>query len=272
MKCSSFFAAVVLVLLMLSLPQSAGAQYFKFDRATYQDNEEVELAVDGILKFFGSVVGEGLYHTADMHSVAGLDVGLRASVATVPDDFGNLPVFQDENRVGLAFLHASVGLPAKFELLGRFFYFPMGSDIDLTLQPQRASDSRGGVTLIGGGLKYGLVQLPGLPKVMVLGAYHALFVPEEFDFGTVSTFSLKAVVSHSFVIATVYAGAGIDFTRLALSDDIQFPGLEGESFSGSEPQFTLGATVTPFPLVRVNGALSFGEFNSLNVGVGVSLR
>ncbi len=269
---SSLTIAVCFSLCLFALAPSAQAQYFKFDNNTYQSNGEVEDAVEGILKFFGAVVGDGMYHTADLHSVAGVDVGLRGVVANVPDEFDNLPVFQDESRVGLAFLHGSVGLPGNFELLGRFFYFPMGADADLNLDPQRAADSRGGITLLGGGLKYGLLQAPGLPKVMLLGAYHALMVPDEFDFGTVSTFSLKAVASYSVAIATIYAGAGIDFTKLKLNEDIPFPGLGGESFDGTETQFTVGATVTPFPLVRVNGGLSFGDFSSFNLGVGLSLR
>ncbi|MFQ5650378.1 MAG: DUF6588 family protein [bacterium] len=272
MKANLCRAVFAFVLLFCMIP-AATAQYFRFDnRQAYASEQDVEDAVETVLKFFSSFVGGGMYHTADLHDFGGLDVGLRGIVATIPDEFESVPVFDDENRIGLAFLHGSLGLPGRFELTGRFFYFPLGSDSDVTLDPPRAADSRGGVTLIGGGLKYGLVQLPGLPKVMLLAAYHALFVPEEFDFGTVSTFSLKAVASQSLPIFTVYVAGGIDLTRLKLDEDLPlFPDLGGKRFSGSEAHFTIGATVKPFPLLHVNASYSFSEFNTFDLGLGVSL-
>ncbi|MCZ6820010.1 MAG: hypothetical protein O7G31_11060 [Calditrichaeota bacterium] len=265
-----FFVFVLVVLLTLISSSSSQAQYFVFDEENYDQASDVEDAVGAALKFFGSVVGGGFFHTADLHSAGGFDVGIRGVVANVPEDFKTLPVFSEEDLVGLAFLHGSVGLPGNFELFGRFFYFPLGNGA--SLNPPRV-DSRGGVTLIGGGLKYGLVQLPGLPKVLVMGAYHALLVPSEFDFGTVGTLSLKAVASYSLPILTVYLGGGIDFTRLELDADLPFfPDLAGESFTENQPHFTVGAKVTPFPLLHVNGSYTFSEFKSFDLGIGVSFR
>lgn len=266
-----FFVFVLVVLLTLISSSSSQAQYFVFEQPTYQSAGDVEDAVGAALKFFGSVVGGGFFHTADLHSTGGFDVGIRGVIANVPEDFKALPVFSEQDFVGLAFLHGSVGLPGNFELFGRFFYFPLGDGQDVSLTPPRA-DSRGGVTLIGGGLKYGLVQLPGLPKVMVMGAYHALLVPSEFDFGTVGTLSLKAVASYSLPILTVYLGGGIDFTRLELTDLPFFPDLAGKSFTENQPHFTVGAKVSPFPLLHVNGSYTLSEFKSFALGLGVSFR
>lgn len=267
-----FFVFVVVTLLTVISFSPLQAQYFVFDEENYDQASDVEDAVGAALKFFGSVVGGGFFHTADLHSAGGFDVGIRGVIANVPEDFKTLPVFSEQDFVGLAFLHGSVGLPGNFELFGRFFYFPLGDGQDVSLTPPRA-DSRGGVTLIGGGLKYGLVQLPGLPKVLVMGAYHALLVPSEFDFGTVGTLSLKAVASYSLPILTVYLGGGIDFTRLELDADLPFfPDLAGESFTENQPHFTVGAKVTPFPLLHVNGSYTFSEFKSFDLGIGVSFR
>ncbi|RMF66676.1 MAG: hypothetical protein D6743_05985 [Calditrichaeota bacterium] len=255
----------VLLLTAFVAAPAARAQYFKFDTAT--NDTEIREDVDAILKFFNSLVGGGMFHTADLHSVAGLDIGLRGVVAKVPDKFKNLPVFSQENYLGLAFLHASFGLPGNLELFGRFFYFPIGSDQDLSATPPRA-DSRGGITLIGGGLRYGLLQLPALPKVMVMGAYHAVLVPDEFDFGTVSTVSFKGVVSQSLPLLTIYAGGGVDITSLKLSD--QF--LGGDRFNKADPHLTIGAEIKPFPLVHVEAAYNIREFNSFDLGLGLSFR
>lgn len=273
MKKGFLFFAFVTVINCVATP-GARAQYFRFDNLSAEDIDEgvPELEVEGILKFFGAVVGQGLYHTADLHNTGGLDVGLRGVVANVPDEFEGLPVFIDEERIGLAFLHGSLGLPGNFELMGRFFYFPLGSDVDLNLSPPRAADSRGGVTLIGGGVKYGLLQMPGAPKIMVMGAYHALLVPSEFDFGTVGTLSFKGVVSHSLPILAVYAGAGVDITSLKVNDDVPIQDFGGERFTETELHYTVGAQVKPLPLVHVNASLNFGDFNSFDLGLGVSFR
>lgn len=261
-----FIRVILSVVLIFFFISSAQAQYFKFDTA--QDDEEIREEVEAILQFFGALVGGGLYHTADLHNTGGLDVGLRGVVANVPDEFKDLPVFSEEDRLGLAFLHGSLGLPGNFELLGRFFYFPLGADQDINASPPRAADSRGGVTLIGGGLKYGLIQAPGVPKVLVMGTYHALFVPDEFDFGTVSTLSFNGVVSHSIPLLSVYAGAGVDITTLKLNDEF----LGGDRFSETVPHATLGAKVSVFPFVHVNGSYNIGKFNSFDLGIGVSFR
>lgn len=253
-----------------SMVTSAQAQYFKFRDAEGNPYPEqtIELEVEAILKMFGSVVGGGLFHTAALHQIGGFDVGLRGSVAMVPDEFESLPVFAEEDFVGLAFLHGSLGLPGNFELLGRFFYFPLGSEQDLNASPPRAADSRGGVTLAGIGVKYGLVQLPGVPKIMVLGAYHALFVPDEFDFGTVSTVSFKGVISHSLPILTVYGGGGVDITRLSLKEEF----LDGRSFTEALPHGTVGVKFSVFPFVHVDAAYNISEFPSFALGVGISFR
>jgi len=266
----------ILFLSSLIFAPGAQAQYFKFDNLTPADitigipRQEVK----AILGFFGSLVGSGLYHTADLHKVGGFDVGIRGVVTSVPDDIGILPAFIDEDRVGLAFLHASLGLPGNFELLGRFFYLPLGSNRDLNVSPQRASDSRGGLTLIGGGLKYGLLQLPGIPKITIIGAYHALMTPDEFDFGTVSTFSFKGVISHSVPLLTLYVGAGIDITSLKVNDNlpISIPEVEGQRFTENDVQYTVGAKVQVLPFVFANGSVNFGDFNSFDLGLALGLR
>lgn len=258
--------ALILMIFTLSVP-SVKAQYFKFNQGT--DLATANLEVEAILKYFGSMVGGGLYHTADMHNIGGLDVGLTGIVSKVPDEFQSLPVFIDEDKLGLAFLHGSFGLPGNLEIIGRFFYFPIGSDANSNLQRQ---DSRGGVTIIGGGLKYGLLQMPGIPKIMVMGTYHALFVPSEFDFGTVGTLSFNAVVSHSLAILTAYVGGGIDITTLKVDKDVPIPGFAGKRFTENTTHATIGANISVFPFVHVNGAVNLGKFNSVDLGVFLSIR
>jgi len=267
---------VIIALLILGVfVPTTQAQYFRFNNIQADGNQtqkqRAELSVEAILKMFGTMVGSGQYQTAEMHSLLGFDVGMRGVLTTVPSEFEDLPVFLGDGEVGLAFLHASLGLPGKLELFGRFFYLPLGAESDpANLAPQNAADSRGGVTLIGGGLKYGLVQMPGTPKIMLMGTYHQLLVPDEFDFGNVGTLSLNAVISHSLAVLSIYAGAGVDITNLTVNDDS--PLLPGQSFTENGFKYTLGAKASVLPFVHISGAMNFGEFTSFDLGLGISIR
>ncbi len=241
------------------------AQYFRFEGMS---DRQIELEVEPILEFFTTLVGSGMYHTADLHSFAGVDLGVGSAIANVPDDLKSLPAFSEESLVGLPYLFASVGLIAHIELFGRFLYFPLGSGTEPGALPPRAFDSRGNVSMVSAGVRYGLVQMVGLPKVMVSVAYSRLDVPTEFDFGDVSNWSLNLAASHSFLILTLYAGVGLDHARFRLDE----PFLDGARFSTTEPHATVGARFTILPLVFVHGAYNFSDFPGFNLGLGVSFR
>ncbi len=227
--------------------------------------------IEPILQLFGALVGTGFVNTADLHHVGGFDIGARAVLAVVPDEYKNfVPTQQQvpgplagENLVPFPFLNASLGLPGNFEAMGRLFTFPLGDD-----------PTRGAVTLVGAGLKYGILQMPALPKIIVVGAYHMLFVPKEFDFGTVKVVSLKAFSSVNLAIFTLYVGGGADRTYLTVDipDSPNFPGGFKESFSGTHTHGTVGLTATIFPLVRVNADYNFGKFPSFSAGISLTLR
>ena len=89
----------------------------------------------------------------------------------------------------------------------------------------------------------------------------------------VSTISFKAVASYAIPLVTIYIGGGVDITRLTLDDDLPlFPDLRGKSFNENGFSAAAGLSVTPFPLVRVNADYTMGEFNTVNIGVGISIR
>ncbi|MDZ7336906.1 MAG: hypothetical protein ONB30_00040 [candidate division KSB1 bacterium] len=215
--------------------------------------------VDQVLELFSSLSAGGTFHTADLHGILGLDVGLRGVAVFVPDEYKALRQgpFENVDFVGLPYVHASVGLPFRLEAMGRFFHYPLGEE-----------PTRGGVTLAGVGLKYGLLQGPLLPKVALMVAYHAFFVPEEYSFGTVSTLSLKAVISKGVPFITFYSGVGVDRTSL----ELDYQGVTG-SYASTNLHGNVGVTIRPLPLVYANIDYMFAEeFAGFNVGVGVTIR
>jgi len=236
-------------------------------KGTQKGLDDFDEQIKSIVKLFSSLVGSGFVNTASLHNVAGFDVGLRGVIAAIPDEFKSIvpdnPKVTDPlsgtKTVPFPFLHASLGLPANFELMAKFFTVSV------------ADEPNSNLTLLGGGVKYGLLRgNAGLPAITLLGGYQTLLVPQEYAFGNVSTFSLKGYISKGFLIATVYAGGGIDRTRLKL-DIPSFPDLN-KAYNVTYPSGTIGVSITPFPLVKVNADYNFGELKNIAVGVGVSIR
>lgn len=230
--------------------------------------QEVDKEAKPLLKAFGTVTGGGMFTTADLHSVGGFELGVHTVGAIIPEK-DQLRVFDGINLIGVPLIHASVGLPANLELSARVFSYKTGETVE------------GNVTVIGGGLKYGLLQLPALPKVSLLAAYHALIPPDDFQFGTVSTYTLKALVSHNFLIFTLYGGAGIDVTNLEIdvpAADIPagvqslYPNGFNKLYENSSFQGAIGLLIIPIPFFRFNAAFNFGAYSGFDIGLVFSFR
>jgi hypothetical protein len=270
---------VVILMLLAGCFLFTSVEAQDFSQGTIKTNYEVlnankktddfDKQIESVVKLFSALVGSGFVNTASLHSIGGLDVGLRAVIAGIPDEFKDIvpdkdfPTVTDplsgQSTVPLPFLHASLGLPANFEIMGKFITFAI------------ADKPNSNVTLLGGAVKYGLVRgNAAIPAITLLGGYQTVLVPDDYAFGNVSTFSLKGYISKGFMLATVYAGGGIDRTHLKL-DIPDFPDLN-KDYNVTYPSGTIGVAITPFPLVTVNADYNFGELKNIAVGIGVSIR
>lgn len=229
-------------------------------------------AIEPLLDLFGFYTGGGLYHSADVHGLGGFDVGIRVVTMMISEDQKpDLPfpsneaakggVFKDIELMPLPLLQVSVGLPGSLEATGRFFTYPIGED-----------EKEGNVTLIGFGAKYGLLQNMLFPKIAVVAAYHYLTVPEEFDFGSVSSISAALIVSKGFPFIDIYGGLGVDYNKLEV--DLTLPGLGPivKKYEKSNFRGNLGIKVKPIPLLFIHVDYNFGSVQGFNAGLGVSFR
>ncbi len=254
----------------LDLEQLVTPQDLQPDHA----QQNLDTVIDPLLDLFGFYTGGGLGHTADVHSLGGFDVGVRLVTMMVKDDQKpDLPwplyyqapangVFSDVSLMPLPLLQASVGLPGNLEATGRFFTYPMGE-----------GEKQGNITLIGVGLKYGIIQNMLLPRVSVIAAYHYLTVPDEFDFGKVSSFSGALLASKDFVFIEIYGGIGIDYNKLEV--DLQLPDPIGnvtKDYTKQNMRYNLGIKLKPFPLLFIHADYNFGDVQGFNAGLGVSFR
>ncbi len=229
-------------------------------------------AIDPLLDLFGFYTGGGLYHSAQIHSLGGFDVGIRVITMMISkDQKPDLPfpsnqaayggVFKDMELIPLPILQVSVGLPGSLEATGRFFTYPIGED-----------EKEGNITLIGLGVKYGLLQNILLPKVAVAAAYHYLNVPEEFDFGRVNSISAALIVSKGFPFIDVYGGLGFDYNKLEVELDLPGLGPVVKKYEKNNFRGNLGIKVKPIPLLFIHADYNFGGVQGFNVGLGVSFR
>lgn len=240
--------------------------------ATSQAKQNLDEVIDPLLDLFGFYTGGGLYHSGKIHGLGGFDVGVRIVTMMVSEDQKpDLPypsntsvnggVFKGMELVPLPLLQVSVGLPGNLEATGRFFTYPLGED-----------EKEGNVTLIGLGLKYGLLQSMLLPKVAVIAAYHYLNVPEEFDFGSVSNISAALVVSQGFPFIDVYGGVGVDFNKLDVDLDLPPIGPIKDTYEKTNFRGNVGLKLKPFPLLFIHVDYNFGSVQGFNAGLGLSFR
>jgi len=240
--------------------------------AEEQAIENLDTAVGPLLDLFGFYTGGGLYHSAKVHGLGGFDVGVRVLTMMITEDQKpDLPypstssvnggVFKNMDLIALPVLQVSVGLPGSLEATGRFFTYPIGEGED-----------EGNITLIGLGVKYGLIQNMLLPRVAVIATYHYLNVPEEFDFGSVNSISAALIASKGFPFIDFYGGLGVDFNKLEV--DLEIPGLgpivkryEKTNFRGN-----LGIKIKPIPFVFIHADYNFGGIQGFNAGLGINFR
>ena len=222
--------------------------------------------INSLLEVFSSLAGAGFVNTAEVHRVGGLDVRLSFLGAPVPEEYSDIvPTVTDplegEEFASFAVLHGNVGLLPRVEAYARFFTLPV-----------RGEPSTGNVTLIGGGLKFGVLEEQrGSPALVLMGGYQASLVPDDFDFGNVSTWSAKAFLSKSLQVVTLYAGGGVEFTSLSLNV-AGLPIAIAQDYSSTYPNATAGLTFKMIPLLRINMDANYGSLWSFSAGAALSVR
>jgi hypothetical protein len=245
-------------------------------QAKSQATSNLDDAIMPLLDLFGFYTGGGLYHSASTHGLGGFDVGVRLITMMVSKDqkpdlpfpqYSGFPpaqggIFRDVELMPLPLLQVSLGLPGDLEAMGRFFTYPIGEGED-----------EGNITLIGLGVKYGLLQNILLPRVAVVASYHYLNVPESFDFGSANNISAALVVSKGFAIIDLYGGVGYDYTTLKVKLQLPSPiGDVNKEYNKSNFRGNLGFKIKPLPLLFVHADYNFGGVQGFNVGLGLSFR
>ncbi|MBI4427580.1 MAG: hypothetical protein HY562_00500 [Ignavibacteriales bacterium] len=258
--------------------------------------ENAEGYLNPFLSSFGAAMNSGFYHSADLHSTLGFDIGLKAMFVPVKDedkefDFrlpngtttksptvvgsktsgsSSQPKGFDLKFVPLVIPQASIGLPFGLEVTGRFV-------------PSISAGDAGKVSFVGFGLRHDIDQyIPLLPLDI---AVH--FMTQKLTFNdkndkkimSASGTAFGAEVSKSLIIFTLYAGFQIEsskwevepYTYTDPTTMVSVP-VSGLSFEGkNKSRVHVGARFLLL-FLNIHADYSLAPHPVATAGVGITFR
>jgi hypothetical protein len=217
-----------------------------------------QYADSGSLKPFtrdlGGLLGGATFHDGRSLGFSGFDVGARYSAQFYPSKGDNIMRGNGVKEFGLPWVQAEIGLPFKIDGFIRGISYQ-------------------GVTVSGGGIRYGLYapsDKPWAPQVLVSGVGDTV-VHQDFS---ASHFGADLVASAGTPFFLPYAGVGFDRTRLVVRSSLVDPTQNGVSVTTLESRLTAGITLKPmihgnrFTYVNLAYVLAHGQ-SGAEAGLGV---
>jgi hypothetical protein len=195
-----------------------------------------QYADGGSLKPFardlGGLLGGATFHDGRSLGFSGFDVGARYSTQFYPSKGDNIMRGPGVKSFGLPWVQAEIGLPFKIDGFIRGISYQ-------------------GVTVSGGGLRYGLYapsDKPWAPQVLVSGVGDTV-VHQDFS---ASHFGANLVASAGTSFFLPYVGAGFDRTRLVVRSSFYDPNLNGSNVTTFEGRYTAGLRLKPYQFTYLN--------------------
>lgn len=211
-------------------------------------------ADEGSLKPFardlGGVLGSATFQSGRSLGLTGFDVGVRFGGQAYPSKGNSILRNNGVRAFGLPWVQAEVGMPFKISGFIRGISYQ-------------------GLTIAGGGLRYGLYaesDKPWAPQVLVSAVAHSVV---HTDFSA-SHAGANLVCSAGTPKWAPYAGVGFDRTRLVVRQSTLDPLLNGRVVNTFESRFTLGVRLTPyqFTYLSLAGTMAHGQAGA-EAGLGV---
>lgn len=235
-------------LLLLSLaPVSARAGSGEFGGfATYADDASLK----PFTRDLGGILGSASFHSARSLGLSGFDVGARGGVQFYPSKGNKILLNQGVRVFGLPWGQAEIGMPFGLDGFIRGVSFQ-------------------GLTIAGGGLRYGLIKIndkPWAPQLLLSGVAHSV-VHQDFS-ANHGGLSLVGSMGNSKFVG--YLGAGFDRTRLVVRNSLLDPTLNGKVVQTIESRFSGGFEVRPWQFIYLHLAyvLLHGE-SGAESGLGI---
>ncbi|MDE2491953.1 MAG: hypothetical protein KGM24_13990 [Elusimicrobia bacterium] len=239
----SLFAVLCAVLLCAS-PALASDQYGGF--STYADAASLK----PFTRDLGGILGAATFHSGRALGFSGFDIGARVGGQFYPSKGDQILRKNGVRAFALPWVQAEIGLPFKIDGFIRGVSYQ-------------------GLTVAGGGLRYGLYSpsdKPWAPQVLVSVVGHSV-VHEDFS---ASHFGANLVFSSGTPRFAPYLGAGFDRTRLVVRSSKLDPSLDGAEVTTLESRFTAGLRVKPYQFTYLSLAYTLAHGQSgAEAGLGV---
>ncbi|MEK7859012.1 MAG: hypothetical protein AAB320_07705 [Elusimicrobiota bacterium] len=161
----------------------------------------------------------------------GFEAGVMGAAQNRPDRDALVLRNSGVGTFGLPVAHAAVGLPLKFDLVLH------GFSIDR-------------VTLIGGGIRYGIFKSGLLTKWLPNVGVSAFGDSAEHPSFRLLHGSLNAAAGWDLPFVQPFVGAGVDSTQAKIKA-AAVPGALGAKATATGTRLNAGIDVTPFPFLRL---------------------
>lgn len=214
-----------------------------------------DYADSGSLKPFsrdlGSVLGGAAFHSGRSLGFSGFDVGVRGGLRMNPSKGNQILRAKGVKVFGLPWVQAEIGLPFRLD----------GYIRGVSYQ---------GLTIAGGGLRYGLSKTadkPKTPQLLLATSAHSV----AHRYFSASHFSGNIVGSITVKWMTPYIGGGVDRTRVVVRTvPVLDPTLEGATVTTLTSRFTAGVSLRPKTYLYLHGAyvLAHGQ-SGFDSGFGI---
>jgi len=184
----------------------------------------------------GGLIGANDFNSGRSLGFPGFEAGLAATVQAKPSSENTILKTADVKAFGVPMLHGGVALPL------------VGADVMV-----RATGFSG-FSIVGGGLRYGLIKSGALTKFIPDVSVSAYYDVISYDYFKGSHVSFDAAASFDIPLVKPFIGVGVDRTRVEVKG--VSAALNGTSGTISKPRYTCGIRFSPLPLLYVYGAFS----------------
>lgn len=207
-------------------------------------------SVKPFAKDLGGLLGSATYHQGRSLGFSGYDAGGRVGAQFSPEGGNTILRNKGVRTFMLPWIQAEVGMPFRLDGFVRGMSYQ-------------------GLTIVGGGLRYGLLKIsdkPWSPQLLVSGVAHAV----------VHTYFSASHTGGSLVFSigtphfTPYVGGGFDRTVLVVRSSLADPTLNGDQIVALESRFSGGLQFRPWTFIYINAAYVYMHRHpGLEGGLGI---
>ncbi|UPT74605.1 MAG: hypothetical protein M0D55_02405 [Elusimicrobiota bacterium] len=235
----------ILAALLLLIAGAARADSFNDFQNSARPGNLKPFALD-----LGGILGGASAHTGRAIGMPGFWAGVVGSVQSRPDRDDMILRNSGAQAFGLPMIEVGVGLPFKVDVIAR----------GVALE---------GLTVLGGGLRYGLYRTDVVDTFLPNISISALGEKVDHKYFTAAHGALNAAATWNLPLIKPYFVVGYDVTEVKAGSGV-FPGVVGAKATARGSRFAAGADVHPLPFISVRGGYSIRHgIPGFDLGLGV---